>query len=50
MEEPPEDTEENNDVSEVEDDEELNDMDDEYFENTNPYHFVELERLRGRRL
>lgn len=29
---------------------EPNDMDDEYFESNNPYHFVELERLRGRRL
>lgn len=47
MEEPPEDDIE---ASEVEDDEEPNDMDDEYFESNNPYHFVELERLRGRRL
>lgn len=29
---------------------EPNDMDDEYFESNSPYHFVELERLRGRRL
>lgn len=50
MEDPPEDTEENNDISKAEDDEEPNDMDDEYFESNSPYHFVELERLRGRRL
>ena len=50
MEEPPKDTEENNDVSEVEDDEEPNDMAEEYYIESEPYHFVELEKLRGRRL
>lgn len=47
MVEPPEELEDKSGDCE---DEELDDMEEEYYRESEPYHYAELERLRGRRL